>query len=439
MRKLWVSILGLVLLLALSGCIGNMLESHDYSIKSSVGELESLPPKSVVEVGLLKDGKPESSLVKVYLDGELYFEATQTKLTHVFAAKDEGNYKVEVILPDSDVKKELSFKVSALEREVYLDGGRIYYDYLSEELLSPATNLYIRFYKLYEKVMDNGEVVLERRRLNLLDTDGNNIYDTWKILPATATSSDQLWYNIPNPYNLYDTVWQLSYIEYNDEKINLKYTGISGTFAGNTLKVTFAEVGFELNNWYSRYVSTTDFSKVIYDQFMIHERYDSDSKPVFKIVPEKKTVSPGQSLKIFVKAENVADFAKIYDVRYMQFALNHSTMLVLDSVEFPEFMDGLKETGAYNKNDSSVVLYKAFFDKEDESENATSTIAVLNFTVTNDATGELSASLVYEGWWSAYSNYPDLPNPLIKDKNNSNVDGFVFDHTPVVITVGGEE
>jgi len=438
-KGMFLAILLILLLLVLSGCIGNLFNQPLYDIKSSISNGETLPPKSVITVGLEKNGALIDSLVKVYnKDGVVYYEATTTKLEHVIVANDEGEYEVEISDPEVDVKKTLKFNVTALEREVYLDGGTIYYDYLSEDVLAPATDLWVRFYKYSEKTLDNGEKVSERLRLNLIDVDEDGIYDKWEELP-NASSNEQGWYYIPNHFSLYNTVWDFYYFEYRENLINLVYKGVEGYYAGYILTFYFANVGFELNTMYARYVDTNDSSAYTYGQFMLHERYDSDSKPLFELSSDKINVAPGDTLKVYVKAENVADFAKLYDVRYMQFALNHSTMLLLDSVEFPEFMDGLSEVSAYNNNDTSVVLYKGFFDEEDETESATDTIAVLNFTLSDDATGDLSIALAYEGWWNTYEDYPDLPNPIIKDKNNSNVDGFVFDHGPLVVTVGGEE
>ncbi|ABR31166.1 hypothetical protein SU69_06670 [Thermosipho melanesiensis] len=427
-----------LLLVVLSGCIGNFFKTYDYKVKTNIGEGEVLPPKSIVSFELLKDGKPISSLIKVYKDSQLDYEATKLALKHDFIAEDEGKYKVEVYDQDNELRKVLNFSVTALEREIYIDGGIIYYDKLSEEILSPATTLWLRFYKYTEKTLDDGTKSPERARLKLVDPDSDGIYDSWEELPA-ASSTEQGWIVIQNPLNMYNTTWEVSYIEYRENSIKVVYSGVSGDYKGYSLTSTISKVGFELNKRYARYVMNNDGSKHLYGQFMIHERYNSDNKPEFRVSVDKSSANPGQEVKVFVNAEHVADFAKLYDVRYMQFALKHSTMLVLDSVELPEFMDGLKETGTYLNNDNSVVIYKGYFDEEDETANATSTIAILTFKLSEDATGALSVNLVYEGWWDSYGNYPDLPNPIIKDKNNSNVDGFVFDHNPVIITVGGEE
>jgi len=166
-----------LLLLVLSGCIGDLFSNPLYDIKSSISNGETLPPKSVITVGLEKNRVLIDSLVKVYKDEIVCYESTITNLEHVVIASDEGKYKVKISDPKTDVKKTLEFKVNALEREVYLDGGTIYYDYLTEDALTLATDLWIRFYKYFEKTLDNGEKVSERLRLNLIDVDEDGIYD----------------------------------------------------------------------------------------------------------------------------------------------------------------------------------------------------------------------------------------------------------------------
>lgn len=173
-----------------------------------------------------------------------------------------------------------------------------------------------------------------------------------------------------------------------------------------------------------------------YKGFMLRERYDSDSKPVFSIEATPTSVSTGATFTVKVVGKNVADFAKLYDTRYMQLSLWKDSGITLESVDFSDFMDGFADVSAYNVNDNSVTLYKGFTVDKDEPEEASDVFAVLTFKVNDDFDGsEISLGLAYEGWWTGYGDYVDLPNPIFRDKDNKALDGFVIDYVPVTVSV----
>jgi len=201
---------------------------------------------------------------------------------------------------------------------------------------------------------------------------------------------------------------------------------------------TFAEKGFELNNYYSRYLLTADDKEYSYEQFLLRERYNSYNKPEFKLEQLSTTATTTEDFKVNIVAKNVADFAKLYDVRFMKLGLNFEGLKLKDVV-FSDFMDGLKDvsTYTYTPDSTTAILYKGLVLEGDETEEATENFATLVFEVTD--TESATVTLSYEGWWDSYEAYSDTPNPVFKDKYNANVDGFVIDHTPLSVVVGGEE
>ena len=431
-KKFLMFFLAIVGIFLISACVGKPVT--EYELVSNITNGQTLPPKAMIQVSLknAKTGKEVNSTLKVSKDGKDILNTSGIK--HDFAAENEGTYVVTVT-PSGETSgsKTLTFKVTALERELYTDGGTIMYDYIPADILAKQEDIYIRFYK-YEDVKIPGttETYSERKRLNLLDTNEDHIYDTWETLPSTDSEHHE-WYVLP--YNIYiqtyDTTITTYFIEYGEDHITPWYLGTSGRYRNYLFTIDFAEVGFKLNQMYARYVEPESGNPYSLDQFTLHERYNSDTKPVFHINSSTNTANVGDKVTVYVQAENVADFAKLYDVRYMQLAVKHSKELELSSVKFDNFMQGVKDVGTYKKNDESVVLYKAFLTGSDETQDATTTFATLEFTV-KEAT-PTSVELVYEGWWDTYSDYPDKPNPVFKDTSNSNVDGFIIDHQPIEI------
>ena len=424
MKKFLMFFLAVVGILFISACVTK--PAPEYELVTNVGNGSVLPPKAMVQVSLkdVKTGKEVASTLKVSKDGKDILSESSTK--HSFVAEDEGSYKL-LITPvgETSGSKTLTFKVTALEREVYLDGGPIVYDRIPADILAKAENILIRFYK-YEDVTIPGttETYSERKRLNLVDTNEDGVYDAWETLPATDSGNHQ-WYEIPYTVTSSGGTYVINFFEYTEDAIRVWYK------VGNRQAyLTLATVGFKLNQDYARYVEPAiSQSPYSLDKFTLHERYSSDTKPVFYLTASTDTINAGDKVTVYVQAENVADFAKLYDVRYMQLSVKHSKELELSSVKFSNFMQDLKDIGTYKKNDESVVLYKAFLTGSDETQPATTTFATLEFTV-KEAT-PTSIQLVYEGWWDTYSDYPDKPNPVFKDTSNSNVDGFIIDHQPV--------
>jgi len=429
-KKFLMFFLAVVGIFLINACVTK--PAPEYELVTNVGNGSVLPPEAMIQVSLkdVKTGKEVSSTLKVTKDGKDILSESSTK--HSFVAEDEGSYKL-VITPvgETSGSKALTFKVAALEREVYLDGGPIVYDYIPADILAKEEDILIRFYK-YEDVTIPGttEAYSERKRLNLVDRNGDGLYDAWETLPATD-SGNHKWYQVPYIVaSSYGRTYVINFFEYSEDAIRVWYK--VGT---RQAYLTLATVGFKLNQDYARYVQPVSQSPSSLDKFRLHERYNSDTKPVFYLTASTDTINAGDKVTVYVQAENVADFAKLYDVRYMQLSVKHSKELELSSVKFNNFMQGLKDIGTYKKNDESIVLYKAFLTGSDETQPATTTFATLEFTV-KEAT-PTSVQLVYEGWWNTYGDYPDKPNPVFKDTSNSNVDGFIIDNQPIEFVIPG--
>ena len=437
--KKWLAVIFMMLLL-LFGCFH--LKPY-YYVSANIGEDSAVPPKTLVVISLKDEaGNIVESRLELYRDGELIRTINQG-VEHKILANEEGKYTVKLTpLAEKDPESyEFNFKVTNLEREIYQSGGLHYLDPIPSNITSKATDILIRFYKYSsEELEGTNETIDKRIRLKLIDTDGDGVYDKWE---EVETSEEQGWAYIPYGFEYYDTTWEIYELWYSENSIYLVYQGVSGMLKGWILCSEFASVGFDLNVPYARYMTTIDGSEETYGMFQLRERYNSDNKPVFKLVANETVVKPASDVVVSINATNVARFAELYDVRFMQLTVKYDEKLKLKNVMFGNFMKDLKDFYAYKttENGTSVVLYRGFVVGEDETEEATTNFATLIFEVSEDATvgDALSVELVYEGWWDSYEGYPDLPNPIFKDKENANVDGFIVNHEPVVIEVGGDE
>ena len=444
MVKKWFVIVPIILLL-LFGCIHPKLKPY-YYISANIGEGSAVPPKTLVVISLKDEaGNIVESQLELYRDGELV-ETFENGTEHKILADEEGKYTVK-LTPSNKTDSgsyEFNFKVTNLEREIYQSGGTHYLDVIPQNIVSQAADIFIRFYKYSsEELEDTNETIDKRIRLKLVDTDGDGVYDKWE---EVETSAEQGWAYIPYELEFYDTTWEIYELWHSENSIYLVYQGVSGMLKGWILCSEFASVGFDLNVPYARYITVNpnDYNAPYdYGMFQLRERYDSDNKPEFKLAANETTVKPSSEVLVRIEAPNVPRFADLYDVRFMQLTVTYDEKLKLKDIIFSNFMKDLKDFYAYKstENGTSVVLYRGFVVGEDETEEATTNFATLIFEVSEDATvgDTLSVELVYEGWWDSYGSYPDLPNPVFKDKENANVDGFIVNHEPVVIEVGGDE
>ncbi|AEX85198.1 hypothetical protein Marpi_0768 [Marinitoga piezophila KA3] len=420
-----------------------------YTIHSNIENGSTVIPNSVV-VFKLTDNNNQivESTLKLYKDGKIIKE--EKAFEHFITVVDEGFYSVNLISSDSAVTKTFEFKVTNLEKEVYQDGGTWHIETFSSEFLYYSTieptTIHLRFYKyVEEKLEGTNEVISKQVRLNPIDTNNDKIYDNWNEIPLeTAPATISFVSYIEDTET--NTTWRADKLFLSEDNVKVYYLGIDGDYKGYYFTQTLVYKGFELNTYYRYYLYLGDdiykSPTKIDKQFILRERYNSDDKPVFSLKSDISEVATDSELKVTINAKNVADFAKLYDVRYMQLAVKYSKYLTLENVEFPEFMDGYADFSSYkiSSGATSVILYKGFTLDTDETEPASENFAVLTFKVSNDATGTLKINLAYEGYLDDYDTYIDVPNPIFKDKDNANVDGFIVDHTDLSVAVsGGDE
>ncbi len=439
--KRWLFLIAALVFL-LFGCLPKGVPY--YRIASNIPDSGVVAPKSVIVVSLRDDkGNLVPSSLEVVKDGTTFLEKADAE-SHVFAVEDEGVYEIVLKPVDSSLELELKFKVLNFEREIYEDGGTYYIDEIPTSLTDAATDIMIRFYKYASEVLETttgeDEEIDKRVRLNLVDTDGDGIYDKWE---EVETKDEHEWIQLQHSFNYSNTEWRIWTLVYSEDKIVVRYYGVSGDYEGYYIPSTLAVVGFDLNLPYARYMETYDGSANVYGMFKLHERYDSSTKPEFYLTSSATQVSPGDEVVVKVKAPNVARFAELYDVRYMQLTIKFSEKLALKDVQFHNFMKYLKDMCAYKESSvgTSVALYRGFVMGEDETEEPTDTFATLVFDVSEEATtgNSLAVSIVYEPWWTTYGLYPDVPNPVFRNVENACVDGFVVDGAPLTFSVGGGE
>lgn len=438
--KVKLFLLLLLVSLVLSGCFIFKNRAPIISLTSPVSEGEEIAPKTLLTFKwVVEDFEQDALNVSFVLekDGvEIFSETSKSEATVVI--EDEGHYVAKVIADDgkNESIKEVNFKATNLKRELYNSSSGIVYIDHNDLFLETEGNIYVRFYKQY--VSETDEATYERLRLNLLDEDEDGVFDAWEELPGNR-SDLQNWISIPATSNYYSTDWQFYRFIYYEDKIDLVYLGVSGPYANYTLTMDFANVGFDLNVQYARYFDNDLLvaHDAAYKDFTLRERYDSDEIPLFKLETPETPVATGDTFTVVVKGENIPDFAKLYDTRYMQLTLWHGEGVTLENVEFGNFMEGYKDISGFNSNEETVALYKGFITGEDETEAVSETFATLTFRVNEDFTGEsVEFALAYEGWWDGYSDYVDLPNPIFKDSENKALDGFRVDHASKLVEIG---
>ncbi len=409
---------------------------------SSVCEGMTIAPNSVIRVAWKKiKGKSMMCNVKLYKNEELVQNIINVPEAD-FHIEGEGDYSIEIISATNDnYSTKISFKSTKLYEEMYQSSnGVVYVDSAKGLLSGAATDVDFKFYKYSSYVLPGtDETINERIRLNLVDTNSDGIYDAWT---ETTNAQQHPWLTMPYELNAYSTVFHIKEFVYYENKIDVRFVGISGVYTGAVLTVHLATVGFELNVPHSRYFLSQDDAIDSYGMFMLRERYDSDTKPVIDLDLDAPLTSGSRAttFKVKVTAENVANFAEIYDTKFMQLAVNFDDDLALTKVEFTNFFDGKKEVSAYkmNADNNAVILYKGIMEGEEQAAPLSTDFAILTFEVKplSEATSA-NINLVYEGYWDTYVTYPDLPNPTFKDSENRSVDGFVIDFNPLTVEWGG--
>ncbi len=413
---------------------------------SSIEDGQVIAPNSVVRLAWT-DSKGEAVACDFVLTRDGVEVQNDKNVTEVIiVATEEGNYEGTLSVAGARAEsKKISFKVNNLYRELYQSSnGVVYADDVNGLLTDVATDATIKFkfYKYDSYVLPGtDEVINDRKRMTLVDSNDDGIYDTWELYDSSNAAS-HTYVELPAQANNlygYGLDWNFSGYRYYEDKIIVLYKNFLGT-----LSMQIATVGFELNVPHTRIIDSTDgVLDGVYNMFMLRERYNSDSKPVFELeAPAPTAAGRGQTFEVKVSADNVADFAKVYDTKYMQLGVKFDDSLALTNVEFTNFFNGEREVASYklNETNDAVMLYKAVLDGAESTNQAPSSdFAILTFEVKpiTEATNA-NIELVYEGWWTSYTTYPDAPNAMWKDSENRNVDGFLVDFNPINVEFGGE-
>jgi hypothetical protein len=402
-----------------------------------------LAPNSVAKfVWKDEDGNPVACNYVLERDGVVVKK--MNNVTEVsLELKEEGNYTAIFTSLGARGVKVIRFTVNRLYEELYNSSNGLMfvenvYDYFKEAYeTSDVTTIDTFYYRLGQKVINNtnDETVNERIRLSFVDTNDDGVFDAFEEVESGA---------VPIPYDAYfltpygTAIYnEVVYTEDSIELLTFKIVG--GQMDGFTftssynqylpaemqLPMTLAEVGLNINVPYTRFMDGPqgyDYGTLI----KLCERYDSDTKPEFTLI-ERTNGSEARAANIVVdvNAANVADFAELYDTKYMQVSVTYPASLTLDSVDFGNFFDGVNEFTSHKvlEEKNTVILYRGLVDGNDEISPVTDNFATLNFVPTGTGTATIALSND-EDYTLAYG-------VLFKDSDNKNVDGFVVDYSPV--------
>ncbi len=355
----------------------------------------------------------------------------------ITSVREEGHYIASIIrAATSDARgvKTVKFSVNKLYEELYNSSHGLYFKDDVSELFRQFSEkgqekAGIIFFRLGEKKIEGtNEIINTSEGLNLIDTDEDGLYDTWEVNPEYG----QIWYEFPTgEFESAAGLARYEYFLYGKDSIKLVASIVDGPFTGNTLEVDWAEVGLELNRPYTRMISGAgagvDYGKII----KISERYDSDTVPEFSLVKEPPAEQNRETnITVDVVASNAADFASLYNTKYMQVSVSYPSNLTLAAVEFYNYVNDKKEVCSHKvleyKDEKVVVLYRGLFDGTDEEEEISDCFAKLIFT-SPEETGEGQIKLTYD------ETGKFMYGPLFRNDKNENVDGFVINYEPIEI------
>ncbi|WP_161847867.1 hypothetical protein [Athalassotoga saccharophila] len=270
----------------------------------------------------------------------------------------------------------------------------------------------------------------------------------WVVLPATSTA--QQWYLIPHPNTNTDMIisatgpGSLQVYDMSGNAYNVPAFQLGQTYAIGMLPV----------NWLG-----TQGSFAI-APFVLSERYGLSNMPQMYVGYNTTSVATGGSFVASVYAPNLTAYASgthqiVNDnvdhtdittnngLMYMQFSVQLSPGLQLNSVTFPDMMAGKVNlwTYKYDPNTGILTVYRGFVNPvpgAPVAQSATDIAVQLQCTVPATYSGSYAfASVVYEGYFGneGYSNL----NPVFKDNSLRNIDGVVILRSVPVVTVGSAQ
>ena len=296
--------------------------------------------------------------------------------------------------------------------------------------------------KFYIYVKDPTTGLLVRRRLAI-----NPTTNTWEMLPATATFSQQ-------PFYMIDAT---KYSEMIVSASGPAYVGGVGDnpsnwvtvydMSGNKLNIpafplgsTFAIIWFPAN-------SLGNMGNNAWALFRLSERYGNTNAPKMYVQYNKYSVATGSNFTANVMVPNVTAYASgsheiINDpidhtditsnngLMYTQFSLAIAPGLTVDSVTFPNMEAGKANLHSYTYDATNGILtvYRGFVDPVGTATAATSaTDIAVSVTCTVPATYSIKnlayVGLIYEGSFTD-EGYANL-NPVFRDNSNKIIDGII--------------
>ncbi len=406
------------------------------------------------------------------LDGVNWTEVDSTSVK--LMSLPDGNYTFYLKIKGIDMPPlTRSFKVDTTPPQLDFIGGSREHQYLWNGDFDPngryeefewssnedLSYLLVRFYLFDTKLG------MRVGRINLVDSDGDGIYDDLEVLPM-ASSAEHKWYHIVTNPKYW--VMIISDKEMYIPGYDVDETGAS-TFIGWT------KVGFSMSSEYKLFVGFEAYDKVMnstdpyltaYQFVNLNERYEFSNEPTIKIDENSAELDPESSkLYLAITAKNLKSYLSKEEhyssetdkdttfssgLLYMQIPVVYSTNLTLSNVEWSNFWKEKKELNYYKVDDSAsvveytggdvVYLYKGFVNGEDESEPVEDTIlATLVFDINDSSSSVASAQIWYEGDFTKYQNFKDVPNVIITDNLGRQIDGVIVDNTTVLVPLEGGE
>ena len=402
-------------------------------------------PQSVLELAW-KSGEGERLIadVTLFLNNHKVQEFPGvTGLT--FTVEEEGNYKAVVTVTGTrSSAKTIFFSVNRLWAESLssVNGssdGLFYTDTFGEKVaawINAGHTPFIAFFGLEQSTIPNTvpEIINSQTLLSLSDTDLDGVYDAWK----TVSNIIEQVLPLPTRFDEHYGPLVADGFVYREHAIEVwnwyVLTGPDqGTLVAFDNPFLYATVGLSLNQPYTFYMDSYEGEDDYeYGQILkLRALYDSDRVPLFSLAFPVGSPQRGEVFSAVIVAENVADFGKVYNTRYMQIPLFFSTNLAFRGLWFDDFMEGLGELSTYRLfydeylDMNVLMLYRAFIEGDDEEAAPSNIFAAAQFEVLDAEPGFVKFY---------YANFYDTEfTPLFKDNQNKNVDGFIIDYDTAIL------
>ena len=312
------------------------------------------------------------------------------------------------------------------------------------------SQIYIKFYR-YVKDPTTGLYV--RRRMAIDPTT-----DTWKMLPATATFSDQ-------PFYVIDATKYSAMVVSADSYAYLGTPNVPSDFVpiydmnGDKLYIPPFPTGAPNAIIWFPVNSLGNMGSNAWALFTLSERYSDENAPAMYVSYDKTMVSTAGTFTAKVMVPNVVEYSNgTHEISndnvdhtditsndglmYMQFSLMLAPGLKISNVSFPNMESGKVNLHSYTYDAKHGILtvYRGFVDPtSDASAATTATDIAVEVTCSVPATYTKTfayVGLIYEPSFTD-EGYKNL-NPVFKDNSNMPIDGIITYPVISAISVGNE-